>query len=74
MDEKLYDFLLSLPKANIINAMWGALGHMSYYSRSRSECIVLALGGTVDEQPSGRMRFTLPDADFARKLTAHCPL
>lgn len=51
MNDKLYEILLKLPKKNLINLMWEALDNMQEYNgRSRTQCIVMAAGGTVDEE------------------------
>lgn len=44
MDDKLYDFLLKLPRANLIHLMWSTLDEMQYYNgQSRTAAIVRAL-------------------------------
>jgi len=44
MDDKLYDFLLKLPRANLIHLMWSALDEMQHYNgQPRTAAIVKAL-------------------------------
>lgn len=47
MEDKLFDALLKLPKENIINLMMIALDGMQQYNgKSRTTCVLLAMGAT----------------------------
>jgi hypothetical protein len=45
MDEKLYNFIMKLPKENIVNLMFMSLDEMQGYNgQSINECIFRSLG------------------------------
>jgi len=56
MHDKLYEFLEKLPRAHLINLLWHALDEMQAYNgRSRTWCIMEALGG--EEVEEGKWKF-----------------
>lgn len=58
--DALYARLESLSKEDVILTMLEALDHMhAYNGRSVTECVVMALGGTVEDTNRG-IRFRLP--------------
>jgi hypothetical protein len=72
MDEKLYELLMKLPKANLINLMYGALDEMqSYNGRSRFACIMLAMGHAVDEEltETGRSKYKIKSLAELKRST-----
>lgn len=60
MNEKLYNFLLDLPKENLVHLMWAALDEMqSYNGKSRTKCILMAMG--AEERDNGTWK--LPELE-----------
>ena len=50
MNNVLYEFLLKLPRKNLINLMWESLDLMQHWNgRSRTYCITLAMGYEFDK-------------------------
>jgi len=49
MDDKLYDFLLKLPRANLIHLMWSALDEMQHYN---GQSRIRAIARTLDARES----------------------
>lgn len=53
MPDRLYETLTKLPKKNLINLMWTALDEMQAYNgRSRTTCLMLAMGNAVESKES----------------------
>ena len=51
MNDTLYGFLLSLPKASLINVMMEALSNMQQWNgRSETRCIMMAIGAKEIEE------------------------
>lgn len=72
MDDKLYDILMKLPKANIINLMEGSLDYMQGYNgRSRQTCILEALGADEYENEEGKISWKLPTQKEMKKYTGY---
>lgn len=70
MNEKLYQELLKLPRANLIHLMWEALDEMqSYNNRTRTHCIALAIRAEVMEQPDGHHLYKLPPLSQIKETT-----
>ena len=45
MDEKLYNFIMKLPKENIVNLMFMSLDEMKYYNgQTKKSAVLRALG------------------------------
>lgn len=74
MDNRLYEFLLKLPKRNLINLMWSSLDEMETYNgRSKTYCIALSLGCEPDD-PDDPRKYSLPPLSEAKKNTDEmCP-
>ena len=67
ISENVYQFLLKLPKKNLINIMGEALENMqTYNSRSIQECILLALGCKYNEVDN---RCRIPSLKKVREMT-----
>lgn len=75
MNEKLYDFLMELPKRNLINLMWEALDHMQAYNgRSRTACICMAMDCEEIEKDNGRVTFKPPSIKQVKENTKYMGL
>lgn len=73
MDEKLYDYLLKLPRANLVHTMIEALDLMQQHNgRTRSFCILTAIGAKHKTHAGGN--WILPTITDAKKNTEQCPL
>ena len=57
MQDDLYNYLMKLPKANLINLMWSALDEMQAYNgRSRMFCIMEAMGAELADDDNNEQR------------------
>jgi len=69
LNEKLFNFLMKLPKRNLINLMSYSLDLMQHYNgRTKTYCIATALGcKQVDEHI-----YSLPTLKEAKERTEDC--
>lgn len=70
MHDKLYDLLSKMPRHNLIVLLGESLDYMQHYNgRTKSECIISALGGQMREIEGGGIQFRLPSLKEAKKNT-----
>lgn len=70
MDARLYQTLLSLPKENIIHAMWEALDHMQAYSgRTRQACVCMAIGCEEKLDDDGSIKYSMKSIKHIKEHT-----
>ena len=68
MDDKLYTYLMQLPKKNLINLMWAALDEMQYYNGyTREFCICSALGLEEITDENGEITGWKPSSIYQAK-------
>ena len=71
VSDKLYEYILKLPKKNLLNLMLSAIDEMqSYNGRSVTGCIALAM----DAKEKDEGKWTLPSLKELKKDTENCPL
>ena len=71
MHDKLYNFLLKLPKKNLVHLMSESLGLMQQYNgRTKTYCIAEALGCKQNSDGS----WTMITLKKAKENTDDCPL
>ena len=71
MHDKLYNFLLKLPKKNLVHLMSESLDLMQQYNgRTKTNCIAEALGC----ESNSDAWWTLPSLKKAKENTGDCPL
>lgn len=63
MNDNLYETLTKLPRKNLIHLMWQALDEMQAWNgRSRQECIMIALGDSVEakeNETTGKLSWSI---------------
>lgn len=68
MQDILYDRIMKLPRANVVNLMWDALDYMQQWNgRSRGTCIAMAMGGKEVKEGC----WELPTHKTLREYTEH---
>ena len=71
MDDRLYNFLLKLPRANLVHLMWLTLDEMQHYNgQSRTSAIAKALYA----KPEGEHGWKLPTIKKAKEITENLGL
>ena len=69
MSDGLYELLMKLPRANLINLLYHALDEMQQYNgRSKLHCIMTALGAKEIEEG----RWERPSIAEAKRATRSC--
>lgn len=78
MNDKLYETLTKLPRRNLIHLMWDALDEMQVWNRrSRQECIMLALGDSVEgkeNEKTGNMSWRIKSLAEVKRQTENMGL
>ena len=72
MNERLYEILMKLPRANLINLMWAALDEMQAYNgRTRLDCVILAIGDATEckEKDNGTMSYKIKSLEELKRNT-----